>query len=170
MFLRVLFLLLLCPTFLLPYTVVRKDGKVFSGELMQQSPQAILLKGKDGVTLRFEAHQIDWDMTTEALRKEESSKEKAATVRQMGFETREIAKRRKWVGEPMTFDFKDLDIRDFFRFIADLSGMNLIIDPAVKGTITMKMHEVPWDQVLDLVCRQYGLGYEIDGHIMSVQK
>jgi type II secretory pathway component HofQ len=76
----------------------------------------------------------------------------------------------KWKGEKISFDFKDLDIKDFFRFIADFSGNNIILDSGVKGTITLKMKDVPWDQVLDLVCKTYGLGYQIEGTAVSVKE
>jgi type IV pilus assembly protein PilQ len=67
-------------------------------------------------------------------------------------------------------DFNDIDIKDFFRFIAEISGMNMILDPAVKGSLTLKLTDVPWDQALDVVCRTYGLGYEISGNVMGVDK
>lgn len=75
----------------------------------------------------------------------------------------------RWTGERISVDFKDIDLRDFFMFIAEVSGMNMILDPAVKGTLTIKLTDVPWDQVMDLVCRQYELGYEIDGKVYSVK-
>jgi type IV pilus assembly protein PilQ len=75
----------------------------------------------------------------------------------------------RWTGERISVDFKDVDLRDFFLFIADFSGMNMILDPAVKGTLTIKLTDVPWDQALDLVCRQYGLAYEIDGKVYSLK-
>ncbi|HJZ11246.1 MAG TPA: hypothetical protein VJ521_03805, partial [Acidobacteriota bacterium] len=88
----------------------------------------------------------------------------------MTFQIHPPLRKTKWTGEPISFDFKDIDIRDFFRFIAELTGLNMIIDPSVKGTLTMKMTEVPWDQVLDLVCRTHGLGYEIEGNVISVDR
>ena len=75
----------------------------------------------------------------------------------------------RWTGDRISVDFKDIDLRDFFLFIADFSGMNMILDPAVKGTLTIKLTDVPWDQAMDLVCRQYGFGYEIDGKVYSVK-
>ena len=75
----------------------------------------------------------------------------------------------RWTGERISVDFKDVDLRDFFLFIADFSGMNIILDPSVKGTLTIKLTDAPWDQAMDLVCRQYGLGYEIDGKVYSVK-
>ena len=76
--------------------------------------------------------------------------------------------RAQWSGEPFSFDFKDIDIKDLFRFIADISGLNVILDPSVKGTVTLKLTEVPWDQALDLITRNQGLGYSIEGNVIRV--
>lgn len=84
------------------------------------------------------------------------------------FQTVTLKGKTGWVGEPMSFDVKDLDIRDFFMLLAEIGHRNIIIDPAVKATITMKVHDVPWDQLLDIVCRMNGLGYEITGNVVSV--
>src|SRR5262249_50674323 len=66
---------------------------------------------------------------------------------------------KQYTGEPFSFDFKDIDIKDLFRFIADISGLNVILDPAVGGKVTLKLTEVPWDQALDLITKNQGLGY-----------
>jgi type IV pilus assembly protein PilQ len=92
----------------------------------------------------------------------------SATVEKKEEKKSEKVEQTRWTGERISVDFKDIDLRDFFLFIADFSGMNMILDPAVKGTLTIKLTDVPWDQALDLVCRQYGLAYEIDGKVYSV--
>jgi type IV pilus assembly protein PilQ len=74
----------------------------------------------------------------------------------------------EWSGEPFTFDFKDIDIKDLFRFIADISGLNVILDPSVKGSVTLKLTDVPWDQALDLITRNQGLGYSIEGNVIRI--
>jgi type IV pilus assembly protein PilQ len=74
----------------------------------------------------------------------------------------------EWTGEPFTFDFKDIDIKDLFRFIADISGLNVILDPSVKGNVTLKLTDVPWDQALDLITRNQGLGYSIEGNVIRI--
>jgi type IV pilus assembly protein PilQ len=74
----------------------------------------------------------------------------------------------EWTGEPFTFDFKDIDIKDLFRFIADISGLNLILDPGVKGNVTLKLTDVPWDQALDLITRNQSLGYSIEGNVIRI--
>jgi hypothetical protein len=167
MFLRTL-LLLLIPAIAFSYTIVRKDGKTFDGELIQQNPQITLIRGKDGVVLRFRSDQIDWLKTTQEIRKVETPLPVQAQGRL--YVAKELTRQNRWTGELITFDFKDVDVRDFFRFIAEISGLNMILDPAVKGTLTMKLENVPWDQALDLVCRTYGLGYQIEGNVLSVDK
>ena len=169
MLIRVLVAVLL-PALAYAYTVVRKDGRTFTGELLVQNPQETIIKGTDGVVLKFRAEQIDWVKTTDEIRKPEQASIGGTSAQAMTYETRELTMRRKWTGERLTFDFKDIDIRDFFRLIADLTGLNMIVDPAVKGTLTMKMHDVPWDQALDLVCRTFGLGYQIEGNVLNVEK
>jgi type IV pilus assembly protein PilQ len=75
---------------------------------------------------------------------------------------------KQYTGEPFSFDFKDIDIADLFRFIADISGLNVILDPQVKGSVTLKLTEVPWDQALDLITKNQGLGYAIEGNVIRI--
>ena len=81
-----------------------------------------------------------------------------------------MEQKKEWTGDPISIDFKDVDIRDLFRFLAETGKMNLIVDPEVKGTVTIKMTDVPWDQVLDAVCKMHNLGYTIDGNVINVEK
>lgn len=75
---------------------------------------------------------------------------------------------KQYTGEPFSFDFKDIDIKDLFRFIADISGLNVILDPSVRGSVTLKLTEVPWDQALDLITKNEGLGYTIEGNVIRI--
>jgi len=165
MFWRTFVLLLLIPTLGFSYTVIRKDGKRFDGTLVQESENEVLIKDRDGVTLRFKKGQIDWEKTVA----ERTSEEKTGVrPKERTIEIKSVQKSPKWSGDPISIDFKDIDIRDLFRVLAETGKMNLIVDPTVKGTVTLKMTEVPWDQVLDVVCRMYGLGYTIDGNVVSI--
>lgn len=75
---------------------------------------------------------------------------------------------KQYTGEPFSFDFKDIDIKDLFRFIADISGLNVILDPGVRGSVTLKLTDVPWDQALDLITKNQGLGYTIEGNVIRI--
>jgi type IV pilus assembly protein PilQ len=61
-------------------------------------------------------------------------------------------------GEVIDLDLKQADIGDFFRLIGEISGLNVIVDQNVTGTVTVTLHDVPWDQALDIVLRNYNLG------------
>ena len=71
-------------------------------------------------------------------------------------------------GQLVSFDFKDADIRDVLRIIADISGFNMIIARNVSGTVTLKLTNVPWDQALDVILEDAGLGAFIEGNVMRV--
>jgi type II secretory pathway component HofQ len=172
MFYRALFLLLFLPTIVFSYTVVRNDGKSFSGQLIHQSPEATIIQDHEGVKIRFRSHQIDWNRTSAEIRNSEATLLASRRILlQQDYRQPEVPDQNnasQWTGEPFSFDFKDIDIKDLFRFIADISGLNVILDPAVRGTVTLKLTEVPWDQALDLITRNQGLGYTLEGNVIRV--
>lgn len=73
-----------------------------------------------------------------------------------------------YTGERITLNLKNADLTDFFRLINQISGLNIIVDPAVKGTVTMVLQEVPWDQALDIVLRNNGLGRKLEGNVLYI--
>lgn len=74
----------------------------------------------------------------------------------------------KFSGEPISVNFKDLDLKDFFRLIHEISGLNVVVDPNVRGTITIVLEEVPWDQALDIALRNNNLDKQVDGNVLRV--
>jgi type IV pilus assembly protein PilQ len=74
----------------------------------------------------------------------------------------------KYTGEPISVDLRDVDLRDFFRLIHEISGLNVVLDPSVKGTVTLVLDEVPWDQALDIVLRNNGLTKQLDGNVLRI--
>jgi len=77
---------------------------------------------------------------------------------------------QQYTGEIVSIDVKDTDLKDFFRFIADISGLNIVLDPAVSGTVTLTLNDVPWDQALDIVLRNNGLGSELQGNVLRIAR
>ncbi|MBZ5647229.1 MAG: type IV pilus secretin PilQ [Acidobacteriia bacterium] len=76
--------------------------------------------------------------------------------------------RPKFSGEPISVNLKDVDLKDFFRLIHEISGLNIVLDPNVKGTLTLVLDNVPWDQALDIVLKNNGLEKEIDGNVLRI--
>lgn len=164
MFYRVLLSVLIFPAFAFSYTLVRSDGKVFSGSLIQQTPQETIIKDADGITIKFLAHQIDWNQTAHDVAQPAQTRPEPVKQNQMS----QISEPEKWTGERTSFDFKEIDIKDLFRFIADISGLNVILHPSIKGSVTLKLTDVPWDQALDVITRNEGLGYTVEGNVIRI--
>jgi type IV pilus assembly protein PilQ len=79
-----------------------------------------------------------------------------------------ITGRKEYSGEPISMSLKDADVREVLRTFARLSGLNVVIQPGVRGTVTVELERVPWDQALDQILKINGLGYELEGNIMRV--
>ncbi len=75
---------------------------------------------------------------------------------------------KKYSGDPISVNLKDVDLKDFFRLIHEISGLNVVLDPSVHGNVTLVLDEVPWDQALDIVLRNNGLTKEIDGNVLRI--
>lgn len=78
------------------------------------------------------------------------------------------AGQKVYTGEPLDLSLKDADIKDVLRMFAQLTGLNIAIDPQVGGTVTVEFIAVPWDQALEVILRQNGLAYALDGNVMRV--
>jgi len=74
----------------------------------------------------------------------------------------------KYSGEPISVNLKDVDLKDFFRLIHDISGLNVILDPNVRGTLTLVLDDVPWDQALDIVLQNNGLDKQLVGNVLRI--
>ena len=78
------------------------------------------------------------------------------------------AQPRQYTGTPYDFDFQGADLRMVLRSFAELSGLNLVIDPAVDGTVDIKLTRVPWDQALDVILKSSKLTYVTEGTVIRV--
>ena len=75
---------------------------------------------------------------------------------------------RTYAGDPISLDFQQADLRAVLRLFAEVSGLNMVIDPSVQGSVDVALKEVPWDQALDLILRANKLGYIVDGTIVRI--
>ena len=75
---------------------------------------------------------------------------------------------KQYTGHPISLDFQGADLRAVLRTFAEISGLNIVIDPAVQGSVDVSLRDVPWDQALDIILRANKLGYSVDGTIVRV--
>ncbi len=77
-------------------------------------------------------------------------------------------KDKQYFGEPIDLKVTNADVTDVLRTFAQISGLNVIVQPGVQGTVTAELENVPWDQALEEVLRINNLDYELDGNVMRI--
>jgi type IV pilus assembly protein PilQ len=75
---------------------------------------------------------------------------------------------RRFTGNPVSLDFQGADLRAVLRTFSEISGLNIVIDPRVAGTVDVALRDVPWDQALDIILRANGLDWRVDGTIVRI--
>lgn len=75
-----------------------------------------------------------------------------------------------YTGEPGTFIFHQADLKNVLLFFSKTYKMNIVIDPAVSGKVTIRLINVPWDQALDLILRRHGLAMIKEGSLITAKK
>jgi type IV pilus assembly protein PilQ len=74
----------------------------------------------------------------------------------------------RYTGEPISVNLKNVDLLDFFRLIHEISGLNVVVDPNVKGSFTIVLDNVPWDQALDIALKDNELDKQLDGNVLRI--
>ena len=75
---------------------------------------------------------------------------------------------KKYTGRKISLDVKDADIQNLFRLIAEVSNLNVVVSDKVKGKITLRLVNVPWDQALDIILKTKNLGMILEGNVMRI--
>ncbi|MGC4122296.1 MAG: type IV pilus secretin PilQ [Myxococcales bacterium] len=77
-------------------------------------------------------------------------------------------RKAKYTGRRVSFEFKEIDIHNLLRIIAEVSKRNVVVADNVSGKVTIRLRNVPWDQALDIILRSKGLDKEESGNIIRV--
>jgi len=91
-----------------------------------------------------------------------------AAEQKVQLEQKPADKGAKYTGEPISVNLKDVDLKDFFRLIHEISGLNVVLDPLVHGNLTIVLDDVPWDQALDIVLKNNDLSRQLDGNVLRI--
>src|ERR1700747_1343945 len=81
---------------------------------------------------------------------------KSGQAKELGASNIQMGAGSVWAGEPISLDLKDADFRDVLHTFSSRAGLNIVVDPEVKGSVTVRLRDVPWDQALDLIIRSDG--------------
>jgi type IV pilus assembly protein PilQ len=73
-----------------------------------------------------------------------------------------------FTGAPMSMNFQNIEVRTALQILADFTGLNIITSDSVTGALTLRLHKVPWDQVLDIMAQAKGLSVRRQGNVVWV--
>jgi len=138
-----------------PYTITPEEGglKIVIGNV---DPKAIATKN---VTLVRAGVRGDLNAG------------EAATGQSSGFSTaldQVQAEEKKYTDQKISLEFKDADIKNIFRLLAELSGKNIVVTDDVNRKVTIRLVETPWDQALDLLLNTNGLVKDEVGNVIRI--
>jgi type IV pilus assembly protein PilQ len=75
---------------------------------------------------------------------------------------------RVYTGQKISLDLQEVDIRNVLRLLADVTGKNIVVEPGVSGKVTLKVDNVPWDQVLELILKINELDHVMEGNVLRI--
>jgi type IV pilus assembly protein PilQ len=79
-----------------------------------------------------------------------------------------VAATNRYTGQKISLDLQNVDLGDVLRLLSAFSGVNIMASSEVKGTVTTRLIDVPWDQALDVIVKLHGLAYERQGNVILV--
>ncbi|MCB1667556.1 MAG: type IV pilus secretin PilQ [Pseudomonadales bacterium] len=83
-------------------------------------------------------------------------------------EVEEKKKRFAYIGDKLSLNFQDIEVRSVLQLIADFTDLNLVASDTVSGNITLRLNNVPWDQALEIVLKAKGLDKRQEGNVLMV--
>jgi type IV pilus assembly protein PilQ len=123
------------------YVQARQDGKDVS--------VLMVLNNED---IEFSHYQLDNELIVEVKQKKEVKADSDFN----------------YTGELITLDFQSIELRAVLKLLADFTGLNLITSDTVKGSLTINLVKVPWDQALDLILKSKGLAMRKQGNVLLI--
>ncbi len=79
-----------------------------------------------------------------------------------------VRERVGYTGERLSLNFQDIEVRAVLQLLGDFTGKNMVVADSVRGSITLRLRNVPWDQAMDLILKTRGLDKREDGNIILI--
>ncbi|MBI3398052.1 MAG: type IV pilus secretin PilQ [Deltaproteobacteria bacterium] len=149
-------------------------------ELTKTARILVKLKEKTAYNISQEEERIEMDFpllaAAQAVPKEAETKpvEEVSASKKVSAQeikpTGEVAKREEgiYTGRKISLDFKDADISNILRLMAEISNLNIIAGEDVKGKVSLRLVDVPWDQAFDIILKTNGLGKVQEGNVVRI--
>ena len=166
-----------------PQRVSTPSGSVLSDiRIVQERGRAVVRverRGEASATAIREGSRIVWlfaprpsdAVPSRTIAREAGTvetEEVAAFLSDIPLQVRAARGRRRYSGRRVDLDFKDADIHNILRLLAEVGGVNIVTSDEVQGTVTIRMRNVPWDQALDVILQAKSLGMIRQGNLIRV--
>lgn len=119
---------------------------------------------KDGKSLNWDFYYIDKPKEIKYSEEMVAGEEKDEVPEKAD----DLGSKKTYKGKRISMDFKDANIHNILRLISDVAKINIITSDDVKGTVTVTLRNVPWDQALEIILKTKGLGMKRVGNIIRV--
>jgi type IV pilus assembly protein PilQ len=131
-------------------------------------PEAAAVPEKEAELTPTQAAEAMEKVTEEVALVEEAAVQEEAVVPKAAAPIfgHEIAK--AYTGQKISLDLQEVDIRNVLRLLADITGKNVVVEPGVSGKVTLKVNNVPWDQVLELILKINELDQVMEGNVIRI--
>lgn len=73
-----------------------------------------------------------------------------------------------YVGEKLSLNFQDIEVRSVLQLLADFTDLNIVVSDSVKGKLTLRLKNVPWDQALEIILQSKSLGKRQSGSVIMI--
>ena len=107
-------------------------------------------------------------VTPQALTQQTAAQTAPPVVVPAPMQLNQLPESKRYTGHAVSLDFQGADLRAVLRTFAEISGLNVVIDPTIQGSVDVALRDVPWDQALDIILRSNKLGYSVDGTIVRI--
>jgi type IV pilus assembly protein PilQ len=97
-----------------------------------------------------------------------AAEEAHLSVAQKAAETSMLVGSRRYTGRRISLDLQDADLVNVLRLFGELANLNMILSPEVRGKVTVRLVNIPWDQAMEIILKMNGLGYAIDDNIIRI--
>lgn len=162
----------------------KKDSRI-KIEIRDQVPYHIV-RNQNIISLFFEPSRIEPPVFGKAVKKvtgdtqtqtvavqakapDSPKKNMTAADKNKAIEEELFGKEKIYTGEKIKLDFYETDVKNVFRILRSVGGLNFAIDKDVEGKVTLTLENpVPWDQVLDLVLKMNNLGQRKEGNVIRI--
>lgn len=79
-----------------------------------------------------------------------------------------VSQQPAYTGKPVSLNFQNISVRALLQVLADFTGINMVASDSVQGNITLRLHDVPWDEALAIILRAQGLDKYQSGNVFMI--